>query len=220
MKKQTIILFALFSSLLATKVAFANGFYVNAAILEAMSNNTFQVYSPSTNTTFTKKLKNGHFLGNIALGYGYDLPRNFYIGSELTANIGKIIADITRVGVLYQDQIFHNQTTIQDYVALDITPGFKINNNLLLYARMGMVDGKISITQDTIPSVVGFQNSANKVGGRLGLGIDYTIANFGVGADYIYSFYSSFDTKSPRNTEYNLIPRSHILGLHVRYNFK
>jgi opacity protein-like surface antigen len=159
-------------------------------------------------------------LGNIALGYGYDLPKNFYIGSELTANIGKIIADITRVGVLYQDQILHHQTTIQDYVALDITPGFKINNNLLLYARMGMVDGKISITQDTIPSVVGFQNSANKVGGRLGLGIDYTIANFGVGADYIYSFYSSFDTKSPRNTEYNLIPRSHILGLHVRYNFK
>lgn len=218
MNKQKNILLAGTSLLLATNLVFGSGFYVSAALQGVMQNSDFKVYSPSTQTIFKRDLSNGSLLGNFAVGYGYVMPNNLYLGGELIGSIGKISTDVIRQGVLYKDQIFINRICRQDYAALDFTPGYKVNDDLLFYTRLGLVGGKLSISQNSVPGVVGFDNSVNKIGYRCGLGFDYTISKIAIGADYIYSFYTSFETLSPRGTSYRVIPRSNVLGIHIKYN--
>lgn len=220
MKKYLLLALISCCSLIAAQSALADGLYVGAAVMEALPHSTFLIYSPSQNDIFKQTVSNGNLLGNLFVGYGYSFQNKLYLGTELSGSLGKISSVIKdRKGVLYLDKLFTNNMSETDYVALDLTPGYKINDKWLVYSRLGLVDGKLSISQNDVAGVTGFNNSINKIGYRFGIGIDYAISNISLGADYIYSFYNTFNTTSPRNTIYTYTPRNNMFGLHVSYNF-
>ena len=197
-----------------------DGFYVGAGIGRSFDQYLLAASNVANRYTINADADDGNTLGNIFIGIGYTTETAFFLGGEVGANFPSRKVNITGLpGVSVAYPIINNTLAVQDYVTMDLLPGYAINPTILVYGRAGLAYGELSLKQPRIGNSFGFNISENKWGGRLGLGANYALNNnFGIGIDYYYSIYQEMNIYSPVfNTHFTPKARSNFLGLSVLY---
>jgi opacity protein-like surface antigen len=147
------------------------------------------------------------FSGDIFFGYGIDFcePVGFYLGFEIDAEFNNAEAGshstfgldgfVFDSGDLFTTEIlglnlYANEVSVQNSYTFSVLPGYRPNEDLLLYGRAGVVWGKIETSVDNV--LVSEHNTTHKLGGRFGLGAEYAMTeNLSLRAEYNYTLYQS-----------------------------
>lgn len=230
-----------------------SGFFggISAGLSEL--NGKFQTYTSLTyvdpnnsdatiNRTLSHKInaKNNTPDFGISIGYSQLLCEKFYLGGELggryrtrnntTSNTSSTsqLLTVVRFSDTIDTQL---KGKISKYeVTLDLTPGIKFCNNLLLYGRVGIAINRIKFgtaTNANIRGAAGFSTTSTAIqtvdktrpGLRLGLGMgQYVSENVVLNANYIYTKYikinnaMSADTDTTRSTHPAPVTSKGLLG--------
>ena len=222
MKKTTVAVLLLTAStgfcgtmgaLVSEEHSAKDGFYLGAGVGTSFNNYNFHALNYSTGTTYsgvnnTTKNNNTNIIGNVFFGYGYTAPNSFYLGLEAGTNFpGRSTNISNRPGVsIIGNNIYSDTLTTQDNITLDILPGFRPNQNWLIYGRAGLAIAELEWHHDANPTanVEVFNARASKVGGRFGAGITYTLSHhLSASVDYYYSMYQKFTATVPKYTTSN-----------------
>ncbi|MCP0913420.1 MULTISPECIES: outer membrane protein [Legionella] len=197
------------------------GIYAGAGI--GASFDQFNLSTKNTVTGFTIKSpvqKNTSALGNVFLGYGGTMDTGFFLGGEVGTYFPRRSATIyNRPGVSVTSLTFNDTLKVHDYVTADILPGYRFNDDWLLYARGGLTYANLNIYQAPGTSGVTFRADENKFGGRIGAGINYAFNdNLGVGLDYFYTRYQEMNANLPAfNIRFNQQVSGNYVGLSALY---
>lgn len=198
------------------------GLYLGAGVGGSFSNYKLTASNYLTNLSVSKTSSNSNVVGNVFGGYGYTANNSLYLGGEIGTNFPRRSTTIHgRPGVSNTSTTYTDHLYIQDYVTLDVLPGYRIQPNWLAYARLGISFGQLKLYQPfTVANgVESFEASKNVVGGRFGVGVSYAVSeHFGASIDYYYSDYQKFNSTWPRYTiNFNNTSSSNYVGVSVVY---
>jgi len=177
--------------------------------------NGFTIVSPVQN----KK----QISGNVFLGYGSTNINKLYLGVEIGSDFPSRSSTISgRPGVSVTAATFTDKLRVQDYVTLDILPGYRFNKNCLMYVRLGGTYAKLSLHQNPVGFIPAFDNEENKIGVRIGAGANFAFnSHFGVGIDYFYTRYPNLtSTYGAFNTQFKQKTSNNYVGISTVYTFK
>jgi opacity protein-like surface antigen len=171
--------------------------------------------------------------GAIYLGYGHFIPNScFYLAGEIFGNWAarnnalRNAAYQANLGGSIFEQYYVSLTGLtssklrRSEFGIDIRPGFMMDTNTLLYGRIGLAFNKLTTTNTndfaftglapllpaltTSHSYLNQSKTKNKTALRLGLGLEYHVAdNLSVTADYIYTYYGKVNTSAVGDTTFN-----------------
>ncbi|MFY7697529.1 MAG: outer membrane protein [Legionella sp.] len=169
--------------------------------------------------TQPQSIHSNNTVANFFTGYGNTLDNGFYLAGEVGSNYP---GHSTKFAQLNTTVYFSNKSNIHDYLTLDVLSGYRFTELWLLYARTGLSYTHFDSTQSlaTIPATRRINN--NKVGARVGTGLNYAITNnLGIGLDYSHTEYQK---NHIRFTGYSAHIKQHIrsnyLGLSVFYTIE
>lgn len=216
---------ALFTILASSPVmaTMRDNFYLGAGAGVAVDYWSLTVTDTSTGTNQITHSTGNNIIGNVFAGYGYTACNHFYLGGELGSNFPKRNTSLTRAGIISTSNSFIDHLFVQDYVTADVLPGYRFNDKLLAYGRVGATYSHLSFLQGS-NSTAGsdsFSSSSNKVGGRLGVGANCSLTkHLGAGLDYFYTYYPSVTSDwGQQNLQFKEKPHTSYLGLSVIYSF-
>lgn len=197
-----------------------DGFYVGAGI--GMSADEYEL--TTTNLTSGLAIKNNanntNVIGDIFAGFGYTTASSFFWGGEIgTYFPSRSITVENRPDLTFPSIGVSDTLKIQDYLTLDLLPGYAVSQNVLVYGRAGLAYSSLSLKQPARGVVPNFNTSENKWGGRFGVGANFAFnRNFGVGIDYFYTTYQDLNVlTSPFNTRFTTKASSNFLGISILY---
>ncbi len=196
-----------------------DGFYVGAGI--GMSADEYEL--TTTNLTSGLSIKNNaddtNAIGDIFAGFGYTTASSFFWGGEIgTYFPSRSITVKNRPDLTFPNTGVNDTLKIQDYLTLDLLPGYAISQNVLVYGRAGITYSSLSLSQAASGVIPSFNYSENKWGGRFGVGVNFSFNNnFGVGLDYFYTTYQNMNTTAPVNTRFTTNASSNYLGISILY---
>lgn len=198
-----------------------DGFYAGAGLGSTTDELELKTTHFSPDYTFHNTIEHDNIVGNIFAGYGYTTPNSLFVGGELGTNFPK--RSLTAIGLpsgLGPYYTVTNTLYVQDYITIDILPGYVVNQNLLLYGRAGLSYGSLSLRQLPRYGLAGVTKSNNALGGRFGLGANYDLNNqWGIALDYDYTLYQKIDMYTyPYATEYSTKTTSNFFGISVLYH--
>jgi len=181
------------------------GIYAGAGVGSTFNHYDLVATNLLTGLTFSTPNSPSKTLGNVFLGYGSMLFNdNLYLAAELGSYFPRrtvIVQD--RPGVTITNLLFTDELHVQDYLTIDLLPGHKINENVLIYVRAGLAISQLSIDQFPAIGVPAFNDKETKVGGRIGTGINIAVTNhFALGFDYFYTLYKK---KSSEFQQFNIL---------------
>jgi hypothetical protein len=104
-----------------------------------------------------------------------------------------------RPGVTVLGYFFEDKYVNQNYVNLDILPGYRFNSDWLIYGRAGLSFSDILFNQpaNAAAGLSSHSNTYPVIGGRFGTGINYQInEHIGAGIDYFYSYIPQTDSSA------------------------
>lgn len=162
-------------------------------------------------------------LANVFLGYGSTADSGLYLAGELGSNFsGRSTTISNRRGVALTTLTFADKLQVQDYATFDLLPGYRFNEDWLLYGRAGLTYSHFSLRESATALTPAFNVSENKAGGRLGAGINFAFNNnWGMGVDYIYTRYTEMNAKAALyNVSFNQKLSSNYLGLSTFYTIE
>ncbi|KTC65147.1 Opacity protein and related surface antigens (plasmid) [Legionella adelaidensis] len=197
MYKTTILLassigFLLSGSSLASS---RDGVYGGIGLGGVSDSYSFRLNNLSTGGAFSKKPTEKSFLGGLFLGYGATNDLGFYLAGEIGTYLPRRSTTVNGVAGIYPGiPTFNDRLRVKDLVTFDLLPGYRFNETWLLYVRTGLSFSQLSFYQPatTVPTI---DETENKVGGRIGLGLNYALTNnVGIGLDYFYTHYQELNT--------------------------
>ena len=170
-----------------------------------------------------RTLSTTHAVGNFLIGYGHTFKECFFVSLEGGTYFPSRSHAVERPGVLITTSTFTNKLKIQDYVTVDILPGFRLTKELLLFFRGGFTVAGISLTQDknAAAGVPAFKESVTECGARVGVGANYGFfCNWSVGVDYFHTFYPKITAVlTGFSSTVSTKPNSDFIGISLQYNF-
>ncbi|MCF6764491.1 outer membrane beta-barrel protein [Thiotrichales bacterium 19S3-7] len=202
------------SMLLAVAItsAFANnaftGFY--AGLGESATFNNFQYNHAPSSSGRDQAFKKTTTQTAVYLGYGYEFKNNYYLGFEggFQYNFDRSLSNNEFNFPSSKWGNFYAGIAPQYSIYFDVTPGYAVTNNLLIYAIFGVSYTQYRTNYGFQPSTWSQQkfHHANKefmsspaysISARVGLGIEYKITkNITTRLTYVYSY------GSPMNASY------------------
>lgn len=163
---------------------------------------------------------NNHVVGNLFIGYGHTFANSLFLGIEANTYFPRHVVNFYSPGVTITGPIYQDQYAINDYLGLDLLPGYRVNSDLLLYGRAGLSFRDVSINQpQNVPDSPSYFNSTNTVGGRFGAGATYALSqHIAASVDYVYSYFPTFSSNWPLfNLQFNLKTHSNYAGVSLVY---
>jgi opacity protein-like surface antigen len=171
----------------------------------------YDVYSLDGNSGTTE------FVGAVALGYqlvnerlylGFEVAGTFDGTSDSEASYNNTFLEIYEGRDEFggYNSVMAKATLQGSEVDVDIKPGYIVNDNFLIYARIGAAFNRLkmessgdwyetSINQDVDFASEAYDSnstSKNVVGIRLGAGMEYLVTeHFGISVDYLYTDYGT-----------------------------
>ena len=196
------------------------GLYVGVGVGGNMYHDTLTVCNTSTSNQISKSFNTTDTQASIFAGVGKTFRDTYYLGVEANSYFpNHYILWSKRPGVTVTDLTYETSFQIQDYVNLDLLPGYRISPESLIYRRAGISFSNITENQEAISTVPPSNDTNSRVGGRFGAGIAYEITqHFGIGLDYYYSYYpTSTHNFYGRSTGYQLDSYSNYVGISLFY---
>lgn len=196
------------------------GVYLGAGIGASINNDELTVTNLTTNNVVKVSSNNTNAQGNVFLGCGHTLSNALYLGAEANIYTPRIAKFNDRPGATFATTKFDDKYTIDDYLAVDLLPGYRVNSNLLVYGRVGMSFRNTNLNGQAVTSAVqAVADSTNSVGGRFGIGGTYALTKkFAASVDYFYSYAPTFSTYKPIDTtQYAFKSSSNYVGVSLVY---
>jgi hypothetical protein len=194
-------------------IGFGGRFSHNTESVTALSNQNYTQTTVSTNQA----------VGNVYIGYGHTWMEKYFLGIEANTYFPGYSADITTAGVsnVGSNNFYTNRFTYNDYLGLDLLPGWRFHPNSLIYARTGLSFRNIEVNQNSTftPESEGYYNSGHSVGGRFGAGIAHGFnENIGVAVDYFYTYYPRWGSYwSTYNLQQDMKSYQNYVGISLIY---
>jgi len=197
-----------------------DGFYVGAGL--GMSADQFELNTTNLTTglSINNNADNTNVIGNIFAGFGYTTASSYFWGAEIgTYFPSRPVTINNRPDLTFPSIGVSDTLKIQDYVTLDLLPGYAVSQNILVYGRIGLTYSSLDLSQAATGPIPGFSTDENKWGGRFGIGANFAFNNnFGIGVDYFYTTYQNFNvTTAPFNTRFTPKASSNFLGISILY---
>ncbi|MCH9689054.1 MAG: porin family protein [Gammaproteobacteria bacterium] len=182
-----------------------NGLYLGAGVGTSINDYNLYALNYSTGINNTTKKSSADIIGNVFIGYGYTSLNDFYLGLEAGTNFpGRATNIYNRPGVTVAGtNIYSDTLTAQDYITLDLVPGFRPNTNWLIYGRAGLAAGNLQFYQakNITANTEEVNDRGTELGGRLGVGLTYAFNQYlSLSADYFYTEYKKFTNTVPKYT--------------------
>jgi opacity protein-like surface antigen len=196
------------------------GLYVGVGVGGCMYHDTLTVCNTSTSNQISKSFNTTDTQASIFAGVGKTFRDTYYLGVEANSYFpNHSILWSKRPGVTVTNLTYETSFQIQDYVNLDVLPGYRVHPEWLIYGRAGISFSNITENQEAISAVPPSNDTNSRVGGRFGAGIAYEITqHFGIGLDYYYSYYpTSTHNFYGRSTGYQLDSYSNYVGISLFY---
>ena len=191
------------------------GLYVGAGIGGAMYNDKIQAQNPFTLLQREKSFSNSGALASVFAGVGHTWCDKYFLGLEANSYFPHHTAYWSdRQGVTETNYTFENKFMVQNYINLDLLPGYRVTPDWLIYGRVGLAFSDVLSYQhaNSIANAPSFSDTNSVLGGRFGAGINYQISrHIGAGVDYFYSY-------NPQ-TNYSFNDKSTALGISSHYNY-
>ena len=197
-----------------------DGLYLGAGLGLSANEYTLTTSYGTTGLTTLNSASSNHVLGDVFIGYGYTTASAFFWGAELgTYFPSRSITIGSHTNLAYPSINISDTLKIQDYLTLDLLPGYALTQNVLLYGRAGLVYGSLQLNQPSVGGIQGFNATESTWGGRFGVGVNFALSsNFGIGFDYFYTTYSNMSVyESPFNSNYTAKPASNFVGVSILY---
>jgi outer membrane immunogenic protein len=184
--------FAEFMGPVVIEPSMKEGFYAGAGIGGAMYNDKIRGYNPNNFNQTEKSINTNSTLASIFAGIGRTYWNKYYFGAEANTYFpSHQVIWQNRPGVSATNYYFEDQFQVQNYVNLDLLPGYRINPEWLIYGRLGIAFSNIVLNQEANSSanVPSFSSNLSSTGGRFGGGVAYQVTeHVGAGVDYYYSY--------------------------------
>lgn len=226
------VYFRIYISLIACLICFTaeatvrEGIYIGAGCGATFDHFEYKATNLQTSNVVKKSINKSHCLGMAFLGYGHTFDfcnSNFFIGGEIGTSFPKRFVTIHRQGATFTNQTFVNHMSVQEYMNIDLMPGYRLLNKMLFYVRAGTSYAKLKLSQDANASanLSALHKKSNKWGLRLGLGLNYEFFDWlGIGIDYIYTGYQKISTvRSSTNTKHAQKTHTQYVGISIIFNF-
>lgn len=173
--------------------------YLGVGIGASINNDRFTATDVTNNNAVHASSNNTNAQGNVFLGYGHTFSNALYLGAEANIYTPRIAKFNNRPGVEFTTTLLNEKYTIDDYLAVDLLPGYRVNSNILVYGRVGMSFRNTNFNEQPVTDPVqNIADSTNSVDGRFGVGVTYALTKkFAASVDYFYSYAPTFGTYSP-----------------------
>lgn len=213
-----MIFFTFFS--LAIQANTRDGFYVGAGL--GMSADEYELTTSNliTGLSIKNNANDTNAIGDLFVGFGYTTASSYFWGAEIgTYFPGRSITVENRPDLTFPSIGVSDTLKIQDYLTLDLLPGYALSNNVLVYGRLGLTYASLNLNQPASGFIPNFNTSENKWGGRFGIGANFAFnQNFGIGIDYFYTTYQDLNAlTAPFNTRFSTKASSNFLGVSLLY---
>jgi|LauGreDrversion4_2_1035121.scaffolds.fasta_scaffold81194_1 outer membrane immunogenic protein len=191
------------------------GFYVGAGIGGAMYNDKVEARNPITLVSREKSFNTNSALASAFIGLGHTWFDTYFLGLEANTYFPHHKVEWpNRQGVTATTYTFRNRFLVQNYINLDLLPGYRVNPNWLVYGRAGLAFSDLIANEDGVRAgnVPPFSDTTTTIGGRFGAGINYQLSqHIGAGVDYFYSY------NPLTSTSFNDL--NAVIGLSSHYNY-
>lgn len=176
------------------------GLYLGAGIGGAMYNDKIKFYNPINFAQQEKSFNSNSALASVFIGVGHTWCDKYFLGLEANTYFPHHTTYWPdRPGVIHLGYLFEEKYVNQNYINLDMLPGFRLNNDWLIYGRAGLSFSDILFDQaaNSAAGQPAHSNIYPVIGGRFGTGINYQISqHIGAGVDYFYSYIPQNDSSS------------------------
>ncbi|HBB52451.1 MAG TPA: hypothetical protein DCZ80_00940 [Legionellales bacterium] len=198
------------------------GFYAGAGIGGAMYNDKISGLNPSNSAQVEKSFNNNSALASIFAGVGQTYFDKYYLGAEANSYFpSHRVVWQDRPGVSVTQYTYEDQFQIQNYVNLDLLPGYRIRPEWLVYGRVGISFSNIVLNQEpnTAADVSMYSSNTTATGGRFGGGLAYQITeHVGAGIDYYYAYNpTSNHSFNDKNTVVSINSHLNYIGYSLFY---
>lgn len=178
--------------------AHASGFYVGGGIgvdSTSFSQNSYAGTSGGIGETSYDLNGSGGF-GTLLAGYQYDINNNVFVATELNANLASIKSEHWFSSPTGAGSYNGTFTLYQSY-GLSVLPGFYVDNNVGLYARLGYSAAELKSSRSYQPGVSGTNYTEQSKwlnGAVVGLGISAPLTPaLALRLEYDYVNYAHFN---------------------------
>ena len=199
-------------------------FYAGVGFGGSFNSDTETVTSLGNHNSTFNAANPGQVVGNVYIGYGQTWMEKYFLGIEANTYFPGHTDNILTHGVSSAADAssqYLAQFTFKDYLGLDLLPGMRFDNNVLVYARTGLSFRDIEISQNATitPSSEGFYSSGHSVGGRFGVGAAYDLTrNIGVAVDYFYTYFPTWSAYwSTYNLQQQMTSHQNYIGISLVY---
>ncbi|NBX84153.1 MAG: hypothetical protein EBQ95_00925 [Gammaproteobacteria bacterium] len=198
-------------------------FYAGVGFGGSFNSDTVTVTSYDTKNSTFNSANPGQVVGNVYIGYGHTWVEKYFLGIEANTYFPGHTDNINTSGVSAGNTLntYTTQFTFKDYMGLDLLPGMRFENHMLVYARTGLSFRDIEISQNATitPSSEGFYSAGHSVGGRFGVGAAYDLTrNIGVAVDYFYTYFPTWSAYwSTYNLQQQMTSHQNYIGISLVY---
>lgn len=180
-------------------------------------------YNATTSVDVTQhgehKLSSPGWVGGGMLGYGMYIDQ-WYLGGEVFGN-GSGADGSSHVTVTSGANVLQTESEVKvtaNY-GIDFIPGYKINNDTLVYGRLGYNWARVEAEQEATLNGVDItahdDDKTNTVGGfHWGVGMESMVyENFSLRAEYTYTKFKHFDVGGENIGEFTPADNQFMVGL-------
>jgi len=130
--------------------------YAGIGIGGSFNNERLETKNVIFENTVQAASNNNHFVANVFMGYGHTFNNSLFLGVEANTYFPHRTENFYSPGVTVIGPIYQDQYAINDYLGLDLLPGYRLNSDLLFYGRAGLSFRDISINHKMflIPQVI------------------------------------------------------------------
>jgi hypothetical protein len=174
-------------------------FYAGVGVGGSFNKDQLLVTGLDTNRTTSSTQNTNRWQGNVFIGYGHTFDNCWFLGVEANTYFPNYSTNINTIGVsspVVYNTYSSTHLKYNDYLGLDFLPGYRVNNENLIYARLGMGfrDYYLSQNNTSLNDKAHYYDS-QVVGGRFGAGITHAWTNhLAVSVDYFYSYFPTWTT--------------------------
>jgi outer membrane immunogenic protein len=198
------------------------GFYAGAGIGGGMYNDKILGLNTSNFVQVEKSFNNNSALASVFAGVGKTYFDKYYLGAEANSYFPshRVIWQ-DRPGVSVTQYTYEDQFQVQNYVNLDLLPGYRIKPEWLVYGRVGISFSNIVLNQEpnTAADVSMYSSNMTSTGARYGAGLAYQITqHVGAGVDYYYAYNpTSKHFFNDKNTSIEITSHMNYVGFSLFY---
>ncbi|KTD46303.1 outer membrane protein [Legionella quateirensis] len=204
---------------ISTVISPKENLYVGVGVGATFNSDKLSVTNTISRRNSTVTSTHDHAQGNLFIGAGHTFMNNLYLGVEANTYFPHRVVSYNYPGVTFTTQRFDVNFLSQDYLGLDLLPGYRFNPSLLVYGRAGLAFRDTTLNRDATNTVNPYYHARDQVGGRFGAGLAYAlISHLSAALDYNYTYYPTLSTlNSQYNGLYDIKSHGNYVGVSLVY---